>query len=119
MKIIMSVLQVVLTLWTIVGGVYMMGHYQLLASTWALNTLPMLFWIILGVIQIALSVGLLISVRSSLRRFAFPSAVGLALVSLLGVVVYVAYTDFPGMLWSIIPAVLFAFVAYSRRTERV
>ena len=96
-----------------------MGHYQLLASTWALNSLPMFFWIMLGVIQIAFSVGLLVSVRSSLRRFAFPSAVGLALISLLGVVIYVAYANFPGMLWSIIPAALFAFVAYSRKIERV
>lgn len=116
MNIFISILQVLLALWTITGSVYMMGHYEYLASSWALETLPAVFWTGLGIIQLVLAVGLLVSVREgAMRKYATPSAIGLTLTSLLGLCIYSAYTGFLGMLWAIIPAVLFALVAYKRK----
>lgn len=94
----------------------MMGHYQSLANTRSLDILPKVFWILLGVIQIILATCLLISIKKGkAHRLAVPSAIGLAITSLLGIFIYTAYTGFPGILWALIPAALFAFVAYKRK----
>ncbi len=42
------------------------------------------------------------------------SAARLAVISLLGIALYVRYAEFPGMLWGAVPAILAAFVAYER-----
>jgi hypothetical protein len=115
MKIFVSILQVLLALWVITGSVYMMNNYGEIASAWAFETLPALFWTGLGVVQLVLAAGLLVSVREgALRKYAVPSAIGLALITLLGLVIYSAYTGPLGMLWAIIPAALFGLVAYKR-----
>ena len=115
MHIVISILQVAIGLWYITGSVYMMGNYAYIASFWAYNTLPGPFWISLGVVQIILSIGLIISVKSSFRTYAAPSAIGLAVISLAGTALYASYTGLSGMLWALIPAVLLAFIAYKRR----
>lgn len=114
MNIVVSILQVLLGIWNIVGGVYMSTHYEELINTWASSSLPSFFWIILGIIQIVLSAMLLLSVVSRLRKLAPISAIGLTVIALFGLTVYISYSGFPGMLWGIIPAVLSAFVAYWR-----
>ena len=116
MKKVIALLQVLLGLWSVMGAVYVMGHYAELGSSWALSTLPVLFWTGLGLVQIVLSVMLVVSVRprGRLHRLATPAAFGLALVSLSGSVLYSAYVGFPGILWAIIPAALFSFIAYTR-----
>lgn len=118
MNILVGVLQVLLGLWNITGGIYMAMNYQDLISAWASSTLPSFFWIGLGVVQIILSVGLILSVTKKFRKFAWVSAIGLALIALFGIPSYAAYAGFPGMLWGIIPAVLLVFVAYWRRTRQ-
>lgn len=115
MKIFVKVLQVALALWTTTGSIYMMGHYELLASSWAANTLPSFFWIILGIVQLILSLGLLISVKESMRKYATPSALGLAVIVLAGLFLYSAYVG-SGVLWAIIPSALLAFVAYTKKS---
>lgn len=115
MKILIRILQVALALWTITGAIYMMGHYEELASDWAYDTFPAIFWKLLGIVEIILAIGLLISVRDSFRRFAAPSAIGIAIIFLAGLFLYSAYTGLTGMLWAIIPAALFLLVAYKRR----
>lgn len=117
MKIFVRVLQVLLALWTIVGSVYMIGNYAYIASFWAINTLPSAFWIVLGIVQIVFAIGLLVSVKDgAMNKYATPSAVGLAIIFLSGIVLYSTYTGI-GMLWAIIPAVLLVFVAYARRSK--
>lgn len=116
MKILITILQVILALWNIIGGVYVMNNHADLASPWAASALPAVFWIVLGVAQIILSIGLLVSLgNSARRRFATPSAIALAIISLMGLVLYSAYTGFPGMLWALIPAGLLVLVAYKRK----
>jgi peptidoglycan/LPS O-acetylase OafA/YrhL len=117
MKMFIRVLQVLLALWVIIGSVYMMGNYAFIASFWAVNTLPTAFWILLGVVQIVLAIGLLVSVKDGvLSKYATLSAIGLSIIMLAGIFLYSTYTGL-GMLWAIVPAVLLAFVAYKRRPQ--
>ena len=111
---VILILQALLAVWSIIGASYMIGHYQLLASSWG-ATLPSLFWIVLGVVQIVLSLALLAAIKSSWRKFAAPSAWILAIIYVLGLFIYGSYSGFPGMLWGIVPAVLFALVAWKRK----
>ena len=105
-----------MALWTLTGSVYMRGNYTDLASVWALETLPAIFWTGLGITQIILAIGMLISVKNnSLRKFATPSALGLAVIFLSGIVLYSSYVGIFGVLWAIIPAALFGFIAYKRK----
>ena len=108
-------LQILLGLWNITGGIYMTTHYQELINEWAGGFFPSIFWIILGVIQVLFSLGLILSVgKSGLRKMAPVSAIGLAIIDLFGIAFYTSYAGFPGLLWGIIPALLLAFVAYWR-----
>ena len=118
MKIFTNILQFLLSLWVITGGVYMMGHYSSLASGWATRTLPSAFWIILGVIQISFAVVLLLGTKNGpARKYSVLSSIVLSVITLLGIVLYRGYTGASGMLWGIVPAGLFAFVAYRRKLE--
>lgn len=117
MNILVRVLQVLLGVWNIIGGIYMAMHYEELISEWAGGFFPSTFWTILSVIQILLSLGLILSVAKG-KKMALVSALGLAIISLLGIPYYSAYEGFPGMLWGIIPAVLLVFVAYWRGSKK-
>jgi hypothetical protein len=117
MNIIVWILQVLLGLWHITGSIYMTTHYQDLISAWAADFFPSYFWIVLGAIQVLLSLGLIFSLVKKFRKLAPVSAIGLAIISLLGIPYYTAYSGFPGMLWGIIPAILLVFVAYWRGTK--
>ncbi len=115
MNILVTLLQILLGLWNITGGIYMSTHHQELINEWAAGTFPAAFWVALGVIQIVLSVGLILSVgKGKLRKLATLSAIGLAIIALFGIPSYSAYAGFPGLLWGVIPAVLLLFVAYWR-----
>lgn len=117
MNILVRVLQVLLGAWNIIGGIYMAMHYEELISEWAGGFFPSYFWTILAVVQILLSLGLILSVAKG-KKLASISAVGLAIIALLGIPYYSAYQGFPGMLWGIIPAVLLVFVAFSRGSKQ-
>ena len=113
MKLFLKTTQVLVTLYTLTGAIYTMGHYQDLATEQALITLPPYFWIGLGVIQIILATHLILATmftRYQTRLVA--TAVCLSGLSLLGSILFSAYAGFPGILWAIIPATIYAFIAY-------
>jgi hypothetical protein len=119
MNILLWVLQILLALWNIIGGFYMINHYQQLADRWALIAFPKPLWIAFGVLQVLFAFGLVLpGVVGVLRKLTPASAAGLAVISLLGIALYVAYAGFPGILWGVIPALLAAFVAYGRWPAR-
>lgn len=115
MNIALWVLQVGLAFWSITGATYMMGHYPELASTWALETLPSVFWMVLGVLEIVFAVGLVLpGIMKRWHKLTFISAVGVSIISLSSIALYIAYTGI-GILWAVIPALLAGVVAYGRR----
>ena len=115
MNILLWVLQILLALWNITGGLYMVNHYQQLADRWALIAFPKPVWMAFGALQVLFAFGLLLpGVIGALRKLTSVSSAGLAVISLLGIALYIAYAGFPGMLWGVIPAILASFVAYGR-----
>lgn len=108
MNILLWVLQILLALYSIIGGLYMINNYEMLANAWALSSLPKPAWLVLGIIQILLAIGLV------LPKLTIISAIGLVVISLMGLALYAAYAGFPGLLWGVGPAILFALVAYGR-----
>ncbi len=92
----------------------MISNYSELASTWALDIFPHLFWVIFGGVQIVLAFGLVLpGIMKRYYKLTFISAIGLSLISLSGIALYAAYIGV-GILWAIIPAILAGFVAYGR-----
>ena len=117
MNTIVWILQVLLGLWNITGGLYMATHYQELINEWASATFPSFFWIAFGIIQVLFSIALILSLLKKFRKLAPVSALALAIIDLLGIAFYIAYTG-SGLLWAIIPAVLLAFIAYWRVSKQ-
>ncbi len=113
MSILLWVLRVMLALWNVIGGIYVVGNYGKVATAWALNALPKPIWTTLGVLQILLALALILP-GAKMRKPVAIAAACLAILSLLGIALYTQYAGFPGMLWGLIPALLAAFVAYSR-----
>ena len=114
MNILLWLLQILLALWNTTGGVYMVNNYEKLAKVWALDALPKPVWIILGALEILFALGLVLpGAIKVLPKLTPISAVCLAVISLLGIALYVAYAG-SGILWALVPAVLAAFVAYGR-----
>lgn len=114
MNVLLWVLQILLAVWNLIGGIFLIGNYHAVASRWALHTLPSPFWIALGVLQVLLAIGL---VLPKMRKLNLISAACLAAISLACVALYTSYAGFPGMLWGVIPAVLASFVAYKRMAK--
>ena len=115
MNILLWVLQILLALWNIIGGIYMANNYKLVANEWALNALPKPAWIALGVLQVLFALGLVLPGALKVWPKLTPiSALCLAVISLCGIALYAAYAGFPGLLWALVPAILAAFVAYER-----
>lgn len=119
MNILLWVLQVALALWNIIGGFYMANNYRDLANVGVLNSLPGPAWIALGVLQILFALGLILPglLRMSPRLVPVAAAC-LAVISLLGIVLFAAYAGFPGILWGVVPAILAGIVAYYRWPSR-
>ena len=115
MNVLLWVLQILLTLWNMIGAIYMVNNYENLAKVWALNALPKPAWMALGVLQALFALGLVLpGVVREFPKLIPISAACLAVISLLGIALYVAYAGFPGILWAVVPAILAAFVAYGR-----
>jgi len=116
MNILLWVLQVVFAAWSITGALYMMNHYEELASMWALTTLPSFTWTLLGNLEILFALGLVVpGILKKWPQITVFSAWGLTALFLLGLALYSAYTGV-GMLWAIAPALLTAFIAYKRQS---
>lgn len=116
-NILIWILQILMALYFLAGGTYMLGHYKILANPSALNFLPGPFWSIIGVLQILFALGLVLPGAFRMFPKITPvSAIGLTVVSLLGIVLYSAYTG-SGILWAILPALLTASIAYKRSAQ--
>lgn len=76
-----------------------------------------IFWTILAIVQIILSLVLVLWVLKSFGKRTSFSAIGLALISLRGLALYSAYAWFPGMLWGIVPAVLLIAIVYGKKVS--
>jgi hypothetical protein len=113
MNILLWVLQILLALWNIIGGIFIVNNYEKVATEWALNALPRPLWIALGVLQILFAIGLILP-GAKLRKSTSIAAASLSVLSLLGIALYVQYAVFPGILWGVVPTILTAFVAYKR-----
>jgi len=108
------VFQIVLAFYFIAGGMYMVSNYKILSNVWALSTFPKLFWTTLGTLQVVFAIGLVLpGMIKPFYKLVPISAVGLIIMSLLGIALYGAYIG-SGALWAIIPALLLIFVAYNR-----
>ena len=108
------IIQILLALWNLIGGVYVISNFKFLANAWA-AALPAACWFVLGGLQILFALGIVLPGMLKMRNLYITiSAAGLAIISLLGIEVYTAYAGFPGMLWGLIPAILAAFVGYRR-----
>ena len=117
MNILLWILQVLLALWNIAGGLYTVFYYETLKGPWAIN-LPKPAWVVICVLQILFALGLvlpgLVGVFPKLTSIA---AIYLAANALLGCVLFAQYAGFPGLLWGVVPALLAAFVAYGRMAQ--
>src|SRR5581483_5867029 len=99
MNLWLWILQILLALYNIIGGGYMLANYKFIAVPSVYNSLPQPFWIILGILQILFGLGLVLPkvVKSLPKQTIGLSAAGLAIISLLGIWLYEAYSGFPGM----------------------
>jgi uncharacterized membrane protein len=118
MNIALWILQILLALWNMIGGVYtILNDEQLKAA--CVNGLPQPVWIALGALQALFALGLIVpGAAGRWPKLTFISAVYLALNSLLGCALFAKYAGFPGMLWGLVPALLAAFVAFGRRARK-
>jgi hypothetical protein len=103
MNILLWVLQILLALYYAMGGTYQLNTKKL-PKTW-LKAWPKPVWSVLGALQILFAVGLVL-----------PKVSPMAAVCLVIQTLWVAFrfTKFPGVLWSVVPALLALFVAYGR-----
>jgi uncharacterized membrane protein len=117
LNILLWILQGLLALWNIVGGLYTFLNYETLKGPWA-TSLPKPAWVVICVLQILFALGLvlpgLVGVYPKLTSMA---AIYLAANALLGCVLFAQYAGFPGLLWGVVPALLAAFVAYGRMAQ--
>lgn len=115
MKIVLWILQILLALYNIAGGIFIIFNNQQVTTHWAYTTFPQPFWVLLGIVEIIAAIGMLIpKMKGSLKNLNAISAVILTVITFSGAFLYVTYQGFPGMLWAIVPALLTGFVAYKR-----
>jgi hypothetical protein len=108
MNVLLWVFQILLALWNLIGGSFVIMNYEKIGNPWALDNLPKPAWVALAAIQVLSALGLFWPKSTAI------AAVVLALVSLSGLALYTQYAGFPGMLWGVVPALLLGFVAYGR-----
>lgn len=114
-NILLWILQIGLAFYMATGAIYMMGHHTDLSSLWARNTLPPPVWTVIGVLQILFSLGLVLpGLLKKSHTLTAQSAIGLTVISLLGAVLYSAYSG-SGVLWALLPAAIATYIAYKRK----
>jgi hypothetical protein len=114
MNILLWVLQILLTLWNLIGGFYTIFNHEQIKSAWAAS-LPQPAWVVLGALQALVALGLVLPGATGVQPQLTSLAAGyLAVNALLGCVLFAQYAGFPGLLWGVAPALLLAFVAYGR-----
>lgn len=114
-NVILWVLQVLLAAWVITGAQYMARHAEELVHPWAVTAFPWYFWSTLATLEILFALGLIIpGAFKILPKATSFSAVGLAILFLLGIVFFIGYSTLAGAFWGILPAVIALFIAYKR-----
>jgi len=114
MNILLWILQILLALWNMMGGVYTVFNYEQLKGAWV-NDLPKPAWMAIGILQVLFALALVLpGALGVLPKLTPIAAVYLTINALLGCMLFAKYAGFPGVLWAVVPAVLAAFVAYGR-----
>jgi hypothetical protein len=114
MNILLWVLQILLALWNMVGGIYTVFNYEKLKGAW-MNDLPKPAWVAIGILQALFALGLVLpGAVGVLPKLTPIAAAYLAVNALLGCALFAQYAGFPGILWAVVPSILAAFVAYGR-----
>jgi len=109
MNILLWVLQIVLGLYYLMGGSWMISK---IPAPW-LKLLPKPAWITLGVLQVLFALGLVLPDATGM----FPQLTPIAAVCVTletGLVATLTKPKFQGVLWVVVPALLALFVAYGR-----
>jgi hypothetical protein len=109
MNILLWVLQILLGLYYLMGGSWMLKN---IPGVW-LKILPKPVWMALGLLQILFAVGLVLPGAVEMNPQLTPiSAIGVVVETVL--VAAMTKPKFQGLLWVVIPALLALFVAYGR-----
>jgi hypothetical protein len=109
MNILLWVLQVLLGLYFLMGGSWMLKN---IPGPW-LKIMPKPVWMALGLLQVLFALGLILPGALKMSPQLTPiSAVGVAVEILL--ITALTKPKFQGALWAVIPALLSLFVAYGR-----
>ena len=112
MNILLWVIQILLALWNLTGGIYVVFNYEMIRAPWT-GAIPEPAWMAYGVLQVLFASGLALPGAAG-RKLTPIAASCLALQSLSGCALFAKYSGFPGILWGVVPAILAAFVAYKR-----
>jgi hypothetical protein len=107
MNILLWVLQIMLGLYYLMGGSWMLKN---IPGAW-LKILPKPVWMALGLLQILFALGMALSGLIGQPQLIPIAAIGVAVETLLVVVIT---KNFKGALWVVIPALAALFVAYGR-----
>lgn len=91
-----------------------MSNYPAVANTQAWESLPPLFWTLLGGAEAVLGIAIIVASIMKKQKIVAYSAAAQAVICLSGLALFSSFAGFPGMLWGIIPAALYGFVAYKR-----
>jgi hypothetical protein len=108
MNILLWVLQILLGLYYLMGGSWMLKN---IPGAW-LKLLPKPVWMALGLLQILFAAGLALSGVIGKPQLISIAAIGVAVETLL--ITAITKPKFQGALWAVIPALLALFVAYGR-----
>jgi hypothetical protein len=109
MNILFWILQILLALYYVMGGAYQLSNFDKLAKgVKYLKALPKPVWMLMAALQVLFAVSLLVPHLSAV------AAACLALQALLVSGLHLKYGSFGSILWTLLPGILAAFVAYGR-----
>jgi len=112
MNIVLWVLQILLAVYYLMGGSWMMSKVP---PAW-LKIMPKPVWVALGLLQALFALGLVLpGVLGSMPKLIPISAVGVAVETV--VVALINKTKPNGLVWVVVPALLALFVAYERNPQ--
>lgn len=116
MNILLWVLQGFLAFYFLSGGFYSLKNFDKLSKAVAyMKALPKSFWTLNSVLQILFAIGLILPPLIGVAPQACAvSAAGLAVLMFFASGLQAMYGGFPANLWSLLPGLVAAFVAYGR-----
>jgi hypothetical protein len=120
MNVLLSVVQVLLALLSIAGGAYKLLAYQQFAKMPAGGALSHGAWIAIGVFEVICGIFVIVPVAK--RRLIPIAATALAIESIALAVLYARYstelTAQNPLVWVVVMAVMAAFIAFGRFSQR-